>query len=88
MTQTITKDTLFQPAPTRAQSKADLTNSTARAIIKAETDAREAKTLRLKQARLEMEARRPAPVPAKAAKSRAPKAAAKKNRRPAGRRAA
>ena len=85
MTDTITKENLFRPTPSRAQSKADLTNSTARAIIKAEVDEREAKTNRLRQARLEMEARQPAPAPAKA---RAPKRAAKKTSRPAGGRAA
>ncbi|MCT7375544.1 hypothetical protein [Chelativorans salis] len=65
MAEAITKDNLFRPAPTTPRSKAELTDSTARAIIQAEADSREAKTQRLRQARLQMEARQPKPAPAK-----------------------
>lgn len=65
MTDAITKNNLFRPAQSKAQNKAELTDSTARAIIKAEADAREAKSQRLRQARLEMEAQQPEPAPAK-----------------------
>ncbi|WEX11823.1 hypothetical protein [Chelativorans sp. AA-79] len=65
MTETITKDNLFRAVRPGPQSKADLTDSAARAIMKAEADSREAKTRRLRQARLEMEAQRPEPAPAK-----------------------
>ncbi|MFC6487964.1 hypothetical protein [Nitratireductor sp. GCM10026969] len=66
MTDTITRNNLFRPVPSKAQSKADLTDSTARALIKAEADSRQAKSQRLRQARLEMEARQPKPAPTKA----------------------
>lgn len=61
----ITKDNLFRSAPTPPRSKAELTDSASRAIIQAEADTREAKTRRLRQARLQMEARQPKPAPAK-----------------------
>ncbi|WP_157015546.1 hypothetical protein [Mesorhizobium xinjiangense] len=61
----MTKDNLFRPMPTKSQSKAELTDSTARAIIQAEADDREGKTRRLRQARLQMEARQPAPAAVK-----------------------
>ncbi|WP_159586595.1 hypothetical protein [Chelativorans xinjiangense] len=66
MTQAITKDTLFRPTRPNAATKADITDRTARAIIDAEAARREAKTERLRQARLEMEARQPKEAPAKA----------------------
>jgi hypothetical protein len=47
---------LFRPKPSRAESKADITNRTARGIIGAEEQKRDAKTARLRQARLEKEA--------------------------------
>ncbi len=47
----------FEPKPSRTETKADLTNQAARAIIGAEAERREAKTARLRQARLEQEAR-------------------------------
>jgi hypothetical protein len=81
MTDAITKDNLFPPVPAKPQSKAELTNSMARAIISAEADEREAKTQRLRQARLEMEARQAVPAPARAR-------AAKNTKRFASRRAA
>jgi hypothetical protein len=65
MTEAITEDNLFRPMPTKPQNKADLTDSTARAIIQAEANDREAKTRRLRQARLQMEAQRPEPAPVK-----------------------
>lgn len=62
MAGTITKDGLFQSARPAPQSRADLTNRAARAILSAEADSREAKIQRQRQARLEMEAQRPAPA--------------------------
>ena len=64
MTDTITRENLFRPVPKTPRSKAELTDSTSRAIVQAETDSREAKTQRLRQARLQMEARQQ-PVPTK-----------------------
>ncbi|MCT7375215.1 hypothetical protein [Chelativorans salis] len=78
MTQAITKDTLFPPTKPNAATKAEITNRTARAIIDAEAARRDAKTERLRQARLEMEAGQPKPAPAKA---RGRKTAAKASRR-------
>lgn len=65
MSDAITKDNLFRPVLSKAQNKSELTDSTARAIIKMEADDREAKTRRLRQARLEMEARQSQQAPAK-----------------------
>lgn len=65
MAETITKDNLFRVAPPGPKTRADFTDSAARTIIKAEADSREAKTQRLRLARLEMEARRPEPAPTK-----------------------
>ena len=73
-TNTITKDTLFSAPRSKAENKADITDRTARAIIKAEAERRIAKSERLRQARLDMEARQPKPAPAK---PRAAKASAK-----------
>ena len=53
----INRHNLFRPAKSKADTKADLTNQTARAIVDAETEGREAKTARLRQARLDMEAK-------------------------------
>ncbi|WP_137387584.1 hypothetical protein [Rhodoligotrophos defluvii] len=61
----ITKDNLFRLVRPGPQTKAEITNSTARAIIQAEADSREAKTRKLRQARLQMKARQPKPAPAK-----------------------
>lgn len=44
MTDTITRENLFRPVPKTPRSKAELTDSTSRAIVQAETDSREAKT--------------------------------------------
>jgi hypothetical protein len=73
MAEPITKDNLFRTVRSGPQTKADLTDSAARAIMKAEADSREAKTQRLRQARLEMEVQRPEPVPAKRTAKKAKK---------------
>jgi hypothetical protein len=52
-----TRHTLFGPVPSKAETKADITNHAARTIIGDEAARREAKTERLRQARLENEAR-------------------------------
>jgi hypothetical protein len=61
----ITEHNIFKPRPSKAESKAEVTNHTARAIIGAEAERREAKTARLREARLENEATRPAEPPPK-----------------------
>ena len=53
----ITRHNLFRPKPSKAETKADITDHAARAIVDAEAEGREAKTARLRQARLEAEAR-------------------------------
>lgn len=72
----LTKDTLFR-TPSRAEQKQATTDSIARSIVDAETAAREAKSERLRKARLEREAaereaaaERPAAKPRARAKSR------------------
>lgn len=62
MTGTITKDNLFRPSGSKAETKAEITNHTARAIIAAEAELRDAKTARLRQARLASEAVAAPPV--------------------------
>lgn len=64
MSAVVTKDNLFRPNRSQAEKKADVTNRTARAMIEAEVESREAKTARLRKARLAMEAARP-PTPVK-----------------------
>jgi hypothetical protein len=49
---TATKDVFFKPGKVSAREKAETTDHTARAIIDAESVARDKKTERLKQARL------------------------------------
>ena len=49
---------LVKPRQSKAETKADVTNNAAKAIIGAEVERREAKTLRLRKARLENETRR------------------------------
>lgn len=56
MSEEITKHNLFRAARPKAETRADVTDRAARAIIDAETERREAKSARLKQARLEHEA--------------------------------
>ncbi len=51
---------LFKPALSKAEIKAEVTDRTARAITDADTAQREAKTARLRSARLEMEAKQAA----------------------------
>lgn len=46
-----------QPGRSRAETKAEITNSIARRIIEAEAKARDAKTEKIRKARLEHEAR-------------------------------
>lgn len=65
MTNAITRDNLFRPSRPNPQTKAEITSSTARAITEAEIRNRESKTLKLRQARLEMEARQVESAPAK-----------------------
>ncbi|EZQ12916.1 hypothetical protein CF98_30650 [Halopseudomonas bauzanensis] len=73
MNDRITRDNLFRAPKSRADTKADLTDQTARAIVDAEVEGREAKTARLRQARLEMEARSAQePSPAKPQRSNTP----------------
>jgi hypothetical protein len=59
MSGTITEHNLFKPRSSKAETKADITSHTVRAIIGAETERREVKTARLRQARLEAEAMLP-----------------------------
>jgi hypothetical protein len=71
----LTRHTLFKPS--KAETKAESTTTVAMGIIEAETAARQAKTERLKAARLEREAAEKAPEPkARKTKPRAGKRAA------------
>ncbi|WP_428669831.1 hypothetical protein [Roseibium sp.] len=63
MNSTPDKNSLFRPTRPNAQSKAQATDNAARAIMADEANRRAAKTLKLRQARLEMEAQRPEPAP-------------------------
>lgn len=54
---TITKDNLFRPMRSKMETRADITDQTARAFIRAESEQRDANTARLRQARLENEAK-------------------------------
>lgn len=69
---------VFKPARSKSESKADTTTTAARAILGDEVAKREAKTAKLRAARLAMEeaqaAEAPAPKPAKAKKPAAKKA--------------
>jgi hypothetical protein len=78
MNATVTKDNLFRPAPSRAETKSEITTRTAKAMIDADVNSREAKTARLRKARLAMEASQPEPEPAKPRR----KAAAKPKQKP------
>lgn len=74
MNRSATKDNLSKPKPSKAETKADITDHTARAIIGDEAARREAKTARLRQARLENEAKSSTPAtPEKSRRSRAAK---------------
>ena len=63
MPKTVTKDNLFAPSRSKAETKADITDSAARAIIEAERVRQDAKTARLREARLAMEAEAAAAEP-------------------------
>lgn len=56
MTNKITKDTLFKPVHSKAKTKADITDQTARAILDEEVAKRRAKTAKLRAARQKREA--------------------------------
>ena len=72
MSSIITEHDLFRPKPSKAETKADITNHAARTITGAEAERREAKTARLRQARLEAEAAlAAAPPPAKPRRAKA-----------------
>ena len=80
MSAIITKDNLFRPSRSKAETKAQVTDNAARAIIDAEVDSREAKTERLRQARMKMEAEQAAneeAAPAKKTRAKAKPAARK-----------
>ncbi|HEU4986521.1 MAG TPA: hypothetical protein VFT89_05585, partial [Rhizobiaceae bacterium] len=66
----LTKDTLFAPKPSKAETKNDVTTQVARAIIDAETAARQAKSQRLRELRLKKEAEEVGKPPAKKPASR------------------
>ena len=69
MDRAIAEHSLFRPKPSKAETKADITDHAARAIIGNEAALREAKTARLRQARLENEAKLAA-APASAGQQR------------------
>lgn len=52
----VTADNLFKPRPSKPVTKTDITDHAALAIIRQEAEHREAKTNRLRRARLEQEA--------------------------------
>lgn len=72
----ISEHKLFGPVRSKAESKADVTNNTARGLIDAEAQRREAKTARLRQARLAQEEKQAAedaaapPAPPKTARAK------------------
>ncbi|MBR9826110.1 MAG: hypothetical protein GYB36_09950 [Alphaproteobacteria bacterium] len=53
---------VFGTKPKTPQTRAEITDSTSRAIIQEEADERAALTRKLREARLEMEAKNPAPA--------------------------
>jgi hypothetical protein len=69
MSRTIDENILFKPKSSKAETKADITNDAARAIIGDEAARREAKTAKLRQMRLDQEAAAAAiPAPVKPAR--------------------
>ena len=56
MSRVITQDNLFRPVRSKAETKAEITDQTARSIVGAEAERRDAKTARLRKARLASEA--------------------------------
>ncbi len=63
MSRAIDEQGLFKPRPSKAETRADITDHAARAIIGDEASRREAKTARLRQARLESDAKLAALAP-------------------------
>ncbi|WP_170971424.1 hypothetical protein [Mesorhizobium sp. GR13] len=57
MRKSIKEHELLKPKSSKAETKADITDLAARAIIGAEAERREAKTAKLRQARMEAEAK-------------------------------
>jgi small subunit ribosomal protein S21 len=57
MTKRLTKDTLFIPAPSRRETKSDITDRAAREILAEEAARSRAKTVKLRAARIKLEAR-------------------------------
>jgi len=64
----------FRPVGSRAESKAQTTDHAFRAIVSADAKRREAVTAKLRQARLEQEAKAAAEAPAVAPKAKKAKA--------------
>lgn len=52
MTKRVTKENLFKPSKSKSETKADITDSAARAILDAEAAKRRAKSERLRAQRL------------------------------------
>lgn len=74
MNQVLTRDTLFKPNKSKSENKADTTTQVARAIMDDETARREAKTERLRAARVAAEEKaEPKALPAKPRKAPARK---------------
>lgn len=77
-TDIVTEAALFKPKPSKSESKADTTTSVARAILDEEVAKREAKTAKLRAARLAMEEKQAEEAPVKkAAKAKTKKTLAK-----------
>ncbi|WP_028032350.1 hypothetical protein [Chelativorans sp. J32] len=70
----VTKDNLFRKKGTSAENKAATTDKAFREIIEAEARSREAKTARLRNARLEHEAQQASIAPANEKPKRSSKA--------------
>ena len=60
MNSDVTEHALFRPPRPKPATKADITDKAARAIVGAEAERRQAKTARLREARLVHEAKLPA----------------------------
>ena len=75
---TDSKEDVFTAVKAPAKDKAAITDRTARAIIKDETDQRAALTRKLREARLAREAAAPAPAPEKKPVRRSPKFAGRR----------
>lgn len=74
MVKSITTSGIFKPLSSKAETRSQVTDNTARAIVEAETSARDKKTAKLRAARLAKEAvesEAPPPVPAKPARKTA-----------------